>query len=88
MEKFSKKYQCNMCQRIFDQVRSLKAHIPTCCTDIQEIYVGGKFRPKETVFDWLEKEDFNVPESDRYFKYFSVFDFEALQEKGEEIIKK
>ena len=48
---YAKKYQCNMCDRIFDRADSLKAHVNTCSTEIEEIYVGGKFKPKETVFD-------------------------------------
>lgn len=46
-----------------------------------------KLRPAETLFDWLEKEGINVPEQDRYYKFFSVFDFEAVLEKREENVK-
>ena len=87
INQYAKKYKCNMCSQIFGRSDNLKAHIPTCNTGTEEIYVGGKFKPRETVFDWLEKENFYVPESDRYYKYFSVFDFEAFQEKSDEIVR-
>ena len=78
---YSKRYQCMMCESIFNLPENLKRHTDTCCTEIQEFYKGGKLRPAETLFDWLEKEGINVPEQDRYYKYFSVFDFEAVLEK-------
>jgi len=87
IKSYSKRYQCMMCESIFDRACNLKRHADVCCTEIQELYKGGKLRPAETLFDWLEKEGINVPEQDRYYKFFSVFDYEAVQEKREEKVK-
>ena len=84
---YSNRYQCMMCESIFTRSNHLKRHAETCCNEIQEFYKGGKLRPAETLFDWLEKEGINVPEHDRYYKFFSVFDFEAVLEKREENVK-
>ena len=46
-----------------------------------KMFVGGKFKPKKTVFEDLKELDVEVPEEDRYDPYFSVFDFEAMAVK-------
>ena len=35
----------------------------------------------------MEKEGISVPEQDKYYKFISVFDYEAIQVKSEEKIK-
>ena len=71
----------------FNQACHLKRHTDIYCTEITESYNGGKLKPAETIFDWLEKEGYNVPEKDRFYPFFSVFDYESIQEKKEENIK-
>ena len=46
---YAKKYQCNMCDRIFNRSDNLKRHTETCCTDQEEIYLGGKFRVNKNI---------------------------------------
>ena len=87
INKYSKRYQCMMCERIFNHVRSLKKHSDICCTEIEESYNGGKLRPVETIFDWLEKEEINIPENERYYKFVSVFDYESIQVEDERVVK-
>ena len=84
---YAKRYKCLMCERIFDQACNLKTHTKTCSNEVKEVYVGGKFKPKETIFDWLAKEGYDVPEEDRYYKFISVYDYEAIQVKNEETLK-
>ena len=43
------------------------------------MYIGGKYRNKKPVFELLDDIDINVPEEDRYDKYFGCYDFKALQ---------
>ena len=82
IDSYSKRYQCMMCESIFDRVDNLKRHTRVCCTDIKESYNGGKLKPPETIFDWLEKEGINVPKEDRFYKFVSVYDYEAIQIKS------
>jgi hypothetical protein len=60
--------------------------VKTCCTEIEEIYVGGKFLINDTIFDKLEKVGIKVQEPDRYYKFISAFDFEAIQIPDCEIV--
>ena len=52
----------------------------TCSTGVKEIYPGGKFdAAHKTVFDKLHILGIEVAEKDQYYKFVSVFDFEAAQ---------
>ena len=82
IDSYSKRYQCMMCESIFNRARNLNAHTRVCCTDIKESYNGGKLKPPETLFVWLEKEGINVPKEDRFYKFVSVYDYEAIQIKS------
>ena len=84
---YSKRYQCMMCETIFNRADNLKRHTDACCTEIKEYYNGGKLRPAETIFDWLEKVGINVPEKNRYYRFVSVFDYETIQEKTDQNLK-
>ena len=88
IEKFAKKYQCNACDRMFNQTKNLNRHAKICCAEIEEIYVGGKFKPNETLFERLEswKIGINVPEKERYYRYVSAFDFESIQVPDDEVV--
>ena len=81
MDTFAKKYQCNICDRIFNRTDSLNRHAKICNTEIEEIYLGGKFKTNDTLFERLEnwKIKIKVPEEDRYYRYISTYDFEAIQ---------
>ena len=59
---YAKKFECHMCQRIFNRPENLKRHTETCCTDKEEVYIGGKFRQDKTLFERLEQEGINIPE--------------------------
>ena len=79
-EQFATRYQCHDCDRTFNRTNNLKTHAKACCTEIEEIYVGGKFKTNDTIFERLYRVlGIDVPECDRYYKYLSVYDFEAIQ---------
>ena len=84
---FAKRFQCQMCDRVFDQACHLTRHSETCCTEKEEIYLGGKYRKDRTIFERLELEEFEIPDEDRYFPFFSCFDYEAIQKPRHEKIK-
>ena len=83
---FAKQFQCQMCDRVFDQACNLKRHVDICCTEKEEIYVGGKFRQSDTIFERLKKEGIDIPQEDRFYPFISVFDYEALQVPRDELI--
>ena len=79
--KYAKKYTCDICKRIFKEIWNLKRHTKKCSTEIQEIYIGGKYKNNNTIFEDLESiANIIVPAEHRYYEYFSCFDMEALQE--------
>ena len=46
---------------------------------MKEVFVGGKYRSKKTVFNMLDDIEIIIPAEDRFDEFFTVFDFEALQ---------
>ena len=86
-EKFAKKFSCYECDRTFNQSTHLKRHAKVCCTEVEEVYIGGKFKTNDTVFERLDRVGIKVQEEDRYYKYVSTYDYEAIQEPNNQIIQ-
>ena len=81
---YAKKYQCPSCFRFITQPQGLTRHMKTCQIEIEDVYVGGKYRAKKTVFEMLSDIGIIVPADDRFDEFFTTFDFEALQCKFDE----
>ncbi len=62
---YSKRYQCSQCERLLTQSCHLTSHAKICCTDIKEVFIGGKYKTNDTLFERLEKIGINIPEEDR-----------------------
>ena len=56
-------------------------HIKNCQGQVKYTYKGGVFRLTPTIFEELLELGIHVPESDRFYPYFSVFDFESILSK-------
>ena len=56
-------------------------HIKNCQGQVKYTYKGGVFRLTPTIFEELVELGIHVPESDRFYPYFSVFDFECILSK-------
>ena len=54
-----------------------------CSKITKHTFKGGFFESPKTVFDRLEEIDIVVPQSERYYTYFAVYDFECTQEKNQ-----
>ena len=87
MNTFAKRFQCQMCEMIFDRNCSLSRHVKSCCTEQSEIYDGGKYKRDMTLFERLELAGYVVPKADRYYEYVSCYDFEAMLVKRSEKLK-
>ena len=78
-KKYASKYQCEKCSKHFPSLQRHNRHAKKCSNKgTTFIYPGGYMKPPRTLFDELEDEQLLVPERDRYFRFFAVFDFEAL----------
>ena len=67
-----------------NQACNLQRRIKKCKTEVEDVFLGGKYCNKKTVFELLDTIDIHVPECDRYDPYFAVYDFETLQVPIEE----
>ena len=80
INQYGKKFRCLECTRIFNEKRNFKRHVKTCVSGVTEVFPGGKFDANlDTVFDKLQKIGISVPISDRFYEFFSVYDFESIQ---------
>ena len=84
---FAKRFACQMCETIFDRADNLNTHVKICCTEQEEVFIGGKHKKDRTVFERLELAGYDIAREDRYCPYISCFDFEALQVPRNERLK-
>ena len=81
---YAKKCQCPNCTRILNQSCNLQRHVKNCQTEVEEVFKGGKYRNRKTIFELLDTIDIHIPDDDCFDPYFVVYDFEALQVPIEE----
>ncbi len=79
--KYAKKYRCTLCDRMFDHHSHYARHGKTCENKTRYEYPGGFYREQQTIFQQLEEFGIRVPERDRTFPWFAVFDFESILQK-------
>ena len=66
---------------IFINLNDWKRHLRSCLNVTKFKYPGGFLKRKKTIFDELAEFNIYVPEQERFFPYFIVFDCEAMLEK-------
>ena len=76
--KFASKFQCEKCSKMFKRQWNLKRHYTNCYERTKYIFSGGFHRNAETIFDKLDSLTIHVPESERYYATFIVWDMEAI----------
>ena len=83
---YAKRFQCYGCDRTFNRTDSLNRHAKVCCTEVEELYIGGKFKTNDTIFERLDKVGIKIQEQDRYYKFVSTYDYEAIQTPDDETV--
>ena len=76
--KFASKFQCEKCSKMFKRQWDLKRHYTNCFERTKYVFPGGFQRNAETVFNKLDSLTIHVPESERYYATFIVWDMEAI----------
>ena len=76
--KFASKFQCEKCSKMFKRQWELKRHYANCFERTKYVFPGGFHRNAETIFDKLDSLTINVPESERCYATFIVWDMEAI----------
>ena len=76
IEKFTRNFHCVDCGRIFRSVKVRHRHV--CKQGVAEVFPGGVFALKPTVFDRLDQIGIWVDEKRRFYPFRAVFDFESM----------
>ena len=77
MNRYTKKYSCNHCTKLFTKSNKMKIHEKNCTDRIKLSFPGKYFTTNPDIFDRLADIGINVKMSERFYKAFAVFDFEA-----------
>ena len=73
---YTQKYQCGTCERHFCRMDNMKRHKLKCTSQTVYNLKGGFYSNPKTIFDKLEEQGIHVQE--RLFKWFIVYDFQAM----------
>ena len=78
---FAKTFNCQLCDRMFDYRGHYKQHSKIC--DIKTLFdfPGGFYKERQTVFEHQEEFGILVPQDERTYPWFAVFDFESILDK-------
>ena len=82
-QKYSNRYRCTKCDKIFTHVGNFKVHIKGCDGATRKIYSSGVFRIPPTIFEKLDDRGIHVPVHDRVYRYRITFDAEAYLTTGD-----
>ena len=80
-EKYCSVYQCLKCDVLWYNQMNYNQHIKHCQRQVKYTYKGGVFRLTPTIFEEVVELGIHVPESDRFYPYFSIYDFECILSK-------
>ena len=61
-QKYAKHYKCYECDRSFNQATHLNRHAKVCSTEVEEVYIGGKFKTNDTISERLERVGIKIKE--------------------------
>ena len=75
---YLKKYRCDSCGRNFDHLSHWNRHQGSCANATEYEFPGGFHKMSPSIFDRLEEFDIVVPEVNRLYPWFIVYDFEAI----------
>ena len=71
-------YRCQKCgDCLWKDAYKLHRHERTCEGGVRQVYPGGVYHSTPSVFERLDDENIQVPESLRYYPYRATFDFEC-----------
>ncbi len=87
INRYSKSFSCNRCQKMWKHVGKLHRHERTCDAQVKLKFPGGAYNLPPSIFDQLEDEGISVPHNMRYYPYFAVFDFECFFDEADVELK-
>lgn len=75
---YAQKFLCKTCRRHFRYLTNMKRHQRVCTGKTKRKFQGGFHYSPSTVFDKLEQFGVSVPENERIYEWFLVYDFESM----------
>ena len=75
---YASKYQCRTCERHFNDISHMYRHQRICKGLTEHQFPGGFYTTPKTIFDKLDEFGIEVPRHKRLYKWFLVYDFEAM----------
>ena len=78
---YAKKFQCKMCNKLFDRHFSFTRHEQKCNNSTKITFKGGFYKGNPTIFEELDLVGIHTKTEDRVYPWFIVYDFEAILEK-------
>ena len=78
MKKYSHSYQCSRCGKFWKTGFQLNRHEKTCEGSVVHKFPGGVYRPAPSLFEQLEEQGIEVPESLKYYPYWATYDIEVM----------
>ena len=78
IHRYTHRYQCHHCKRLFPQLYLVKRHQTSCKKMSRLKFPSGTFVYFKTVFEELSHVGIVVPDEKRMCPWFCVFDFESL----------
>ena len=70
-------YQCIHCDKLWDSNCHYYRHTKPCKTTVRDLFPGGIYKNPPTIFEKLEEIGICVPANEKFFPYFSCYNFEA-----------
>lgn len=77
-DSYAKKFLCKTCHRHFNNITNAKRHQRTCKGRTKRRFPGGFYSSPQTIFDRLEQYSIVIPESQRFYEWFLVYDLESM----------
>ena len=84
MSTYASKYKCPTCDRLFKTPQKIRSHLRICSRVTALELPGGMYKHVKSIFEELDECGIRVPEHERFFPWFAVYDFESILEKIEE----
>ena len=86
---YCKVFKCDRCELLFYRKQSnFLTHTRTREGGMKNLYPGGIYKGKSTVFEKLQEAGVCVSKNNRHCPYYAVFDFESYFIKEESLISK
>lgn len=85
IERYTQRYRCAHCCRMFRQHWLLVRHQKTCSRKSNLIFPTGAYRYHKSLFDQLREVGIHVPSEDQYFDQVICFDLESILAPMDEV---